>query len=143
MSLHTADALWKGNLKDGSGKIKMHKTKFECAYSFPSRFEDGQGCSPEELIAAAHSACYSMALAHGLAEAGFNPEKIHTTAGVTMDKSAGGFEITKIKLSAKASVKDIDAEKFTQIAQETSRECPVSKALSAVKIELEAELISG
>lgn len=140
MSLHTAEAYWKGNLKDGEGNIKLTKSNFECSYSFPSRFENGAGCSPEELVAGAHAACFSMALAHGLSEAGHVPERIRTIAKVSLEKAAGGFEIKTINLVTKAHVTGIELEKFMKIAETTQKECPVSKALRAVDIRLDAEL---
>ena len=140
MSLHSAEAYWKGNLQDGDGNIKLTKSNFECSYSFPSRFEKGQGCSPEELIAGAHAACFSMALAHGLSEAGHTPGQIRTIAKVSLEKAAGGFEIKTIHLVTKAHVTDIELEEFMKIAETTQKECPVSKALKAVDIRLDAEL---
>lgn len=140
MSLHSAEANWQGNLQGGQGNIKLTKSNFECGFSFPSRFEDGQGCSPEELIAGAHAACFSMALAHGLSEAGHPPKQIRTIAQVSLEKAAGGFEIKTINLVTKAHVADIELEEFMEIAETTQKECPVSKALRAVDIRLDAEL---
>ncbi len=140
MSLHSAEAYWKGNLQDGQGNVKLTKSNFECAYTFGSRFEDGQGCSPEELIAGAHSACFSMALAHGLAEAGYAPIQIRTIAKVSLEKVPDGFEIKTINLVSKARVPDIKLDEFMKIAEATKTGCPVSKALQAVDIILDAEL---
>jgi osmotically inducible protein OsmC len=141
MSIHKAEALWKGNLKEGQGNIKLTKSNFECSYSFPSRFEDGQGCSPEELIAGAHSGCFSMALAHGLSEAGYSPEWIRTIANVSLEKAGNGFEIGKINLATQVQVEDIELDDFMKIAETTQKECPVSKALLGVEIQLNAELV--
>jgi len=140
MSLHTAEAYWKGNLQDGKGTIKLTKSNFECDFSFPSRFESSDGCSPEELIAGAHAGCFSMALAHGLSEAGHPPGQIRTIAKVSLEKTAAGFEIKTINLVTKVHVTDIDLETFMKIAETTQQECPVSKALKGVDIRLDAEL---
>lgn len=143
MSVHSAEANWQGNLQGGKGHIKLTKSNFECSFSFPSRFEDGEGCSPEELIAGAHAACFSMALAHGLSEAGHPPTQIRTIAQVSLEKAGGGFEIKTINLVTKAHVADIELEEFMEIAETTQKECPVSKALRAVDIRLDAELETG
>ena len=140
MSLHSAEAQWEGNLENGQGTIQLTKSKIECTFSAPSRFEDGQGCSPEELIAGAHSACFSMALAHALSQAGHVPSHIRTIANVSLEKVGSGFEIKRINLVTKVHVTDIKLEEFMKIAETTQKECPVSKALQAVDIRLDAEL---
>jgi len=110
-------------------------------YSFTSRFEDIKGTNPEELIGAAHAGCFSMALSAGLSQDGYTVEEIHTEATVSMDKGKNGFAITAIKLNTKAKVRDIKMEDFAKYASETKKNCPVSKALSAVNIQLEAHLL--
>lgn len=110
-------------------------------YSFGTRFESAPGTNPEELIGAAHAACFSMALAAGLGKNGLNPQKVTTTAAVTIDKVGEGFKITKIKLTCEANVPGADANKFKEIANATKSGCPVSGALSAVPIELDAKLL--
>ena len=143
MPTRNASATWNGNLKAGSGKVKLGSGAFEGQYNFSSRFESGVGTNPEELIAAAHSACYSMALSAGLGGAGFKPQRVTTTAKVTVDKVGEGFKITKIQLVCEAVVPGIDDAKFKDIANATKAGCPVSQALSAVPMELDAKLIKG
>ena len=141
MPVRNAQAIWNGGLKDGQGSVKLGSGAFEGKYSFGSRFESNPGTNPEELIAAAHSACYSMALAAGLGKAGFNPQRVQTSADVSIDKVGEGFKITRIKLRSEAKVPGIDARKFQEIAEQTKAGCPVSQALSATPIELEAKLV--
>lgn len=140
MPTRKAEAEWNGNLRDGSGRVKFGG--FEGAYSFASRFESGKGTNPEELIAAAHAGCFSMALSNGLAKAGHTPQRVHTTAAVTLDKVGEGFEITGIELNCEARVPGIDAAAFQQQANTAKENCPVSKALRATKITLIAKLVS-
>jgi len=141
MPVRSADAVWEGDLKQGKGRVKLGSGAFEGQYSFSTRFEDGKGTNPEELIAAAHAGCYSMALSAGLGKAGFTPTRISTTAKVSLDKVGDGFKITLIKLLTDAQVPKIDERQFAQIADATKSACPVSVALSATKIELEAKLL--
>jgi len=141
MPVRNAEATWNGNLKEGQGNVKLGSGAFEGKYSFGSRFESGTGTNPEELIGAAHAGCYSMALAAGLGKAGFNPQRLHTTAQVSIEKVGEGFKITKIRLQSQASVPGIDPKKFQEIAQATKSGCPVSQALSATPIELDAKLV--
>jgi osmotically inducible protein OsmC len=143
MPTRNASATWTGDLKQGAGKVKLGSGAFEGQYNFSSRFESGTGTNPEELIAAAHSACYSMALSAGLGGAGFKPQHVSTTAKVTVDPVPGGFKITKIQLVCEAVVPDIDDRKFQEVAAATKAGCPVSQALSAVPMELEAKLVKG
>ena len=141
MPVRNADATWNGNLKEGQGNVKLGSGAFEGKYSFGSRFENGPGTNPEELIAAAHAGCYSMALAAGLGKAGLNPQRVHTTASVSIDKVGEGFKITKIRLVTEAKVPGVDPKQFQEIAEKTKSGCPVSQALSATPIELEAKLM--
>lgn len=144
MSKHYANAFWEGNLPKGSGKYTLPTSKFEGSVRFATRFEDDKSASsPEELIGAALASCFSMALANNIDKAGFAPEKIETSATVSLEKTDGGFGITDILLKTTGRVKDIDKSKFTELAEQTKSGCPVSKALKAVNIRLEAELISG
>lgn len=138
MPQRKADAVWKGDLKGGKGTMKFGSGAFEGAYSFASRFEEGTGTNPEELIGAAHAGCFSMALSNELAKAGFTPKSVNTTASVTLDAGAGA--ITKINLKASANVPDIDNDKFQEIANGAKENCPVSKALKGVNISLDAKL---
>jgi osmotically inducible protein OsmC len=141
MPTRNASATWNGDLKGGNGLVKLGSGAYEGKYSFSSRFEEGTGTNPEELIAAAHAGCYSMALAAGLGKNGFSPQRVSTTAKVTIDKVGEGFKITKIRLESEAVVPNIDQAKFNEIANATKTGCPVSGALSAVPIELNARLV--
>ena len=140
MPVRNAEATWNGSLKDGNGDVKTGSGAISGKYSFGSRFENGAGTNPEELIGAAHAGCYSMALAAGLGKAGFNPQRVHTAAQVTIDKVGDGFKITRIRLKTEAKVPNIDPKQFQEIAEKTKSGCPVSQALSATPIELEAKL---
>jgi osmotically inducible protein OsmC len=138
-----ASAIWNGDLKTGKGSITTQSnTLKETQYSFKSRFEEGVGTNPEELIAAAHSGCYSMALANALANAGFVATSVETTAVVTLDLAAeGGPTITKSHLINKSEVPGIDKAKFDEIAAATKTGCLVSKVLKAAEITLDATLL--
>lgn len=140
MAKRRSDAEWHGDLKTGAGTLKLGSGAFEGNYSFKSRFEEGAGTNPEELIAAAHAACFSMALSATLAGAGHKPTRVHTNATVNFGPVAGGFAISKIELETEGVVPGIDAATFEQMAQAAKKECPVSKALAAVEISLVATL---
>src|SRR6476661_8825113 len=124
--IRTADAEWKGNLKEGSGMMKLGSGAYEGAYSFQSRFENGTGTNPEELIAAAHAGCFSMALSHGLAQAGHPPKRVHTTAKVHLEKTDTGFGIPRIDLITEAEVPGMSAADFQKQAETAKQNCPVS-----------------
>jgi osmotically inducible protein OsmC len=141
MAVRTAKAQWDGNLQQGRGRINFGSGAFDGAYSFSSRFEEGTGTNPEELIAAAHAGCFSMALAAGLAKAGFNPESVRTTAKVHLEKQDQAFGITRIELDTEAKVPGIEAGKFQEIADGAKKGCPVSKALAGTQIALNAKLV--
>lgn len=141
MAVRTAEAVWQGSLKEGKGKMKFGGGAFEGAYSFSSRFEEGTGTNPEELIAAAHAGCFSMALSADLGKAGFTPDRISTKAEVTLGKVGDKSRITLIHLDTEAKVSGIDAAKFQEIAAATKQGCPVSAALAAVEITLTARLV--
>lgn len=133
-------AFWKGGLKDGGGTISTETGVLKNApYGFKARFEDGPGTNPEELIAAAHAACFSMALSLGLGNAGFTAESIQTEAAVRLEKVGDGFAITHSDLVCVAKIPKIDDRTFQQIAEQTKAGCPVSKVLNA-KISLAAKL---
>ncbi len=142
MALRTAEAKWDGSVKEGSGQIKLGSGAFEGQYSFASRFEEGTGTNPEELIGAAHAGCFSMALSAGLGRAGFNPESVQTTAKVHLTKGENGFDISRIELHCEAKVPDISQEKFMEQAEAAKSGCPVSRALAGTEISLEATLKS-
>ena len=142
MPKRTASARWDGSLQEGSGTMRMASGAYEGPYSFQSRFEEGDGTNPEELIAAAHAGCFSMALSAGLGQAGHEPDSVETEATVQLDKVGDGFAITHILLRTRARVPGIDADEFQQQAQAAKDGCPVSKALGGVgSIELDAELL--
>jgi osmotically inducible protein OsmC len=140
MPVRKASAVWNGGLRDGNGSMKFQSGAYEGKYSFASRFEEAGGTNPEELIAAAHAGCFSMALSAALGKAGFQPQRIATDASVKLDKVGEGFGITHIQLTTVASVPGIDDAKFQEIANAAKENCPVSKALKAVDITLEARL---
>jgi lipoyl-dependent peroxiredoxin len=135
-----ASAIWNGGLRDGRGTISTDSAVLrDTQYSFGTRFESGAGTNPEELIAAAHAGCFSMALSAQLGEAGLQPERIATTATVTLEKVADGFAITAVHLDLKARIPGADREAFEQAANAAKSGCPVSKVLKA-QITLNAEL---
>lgn len=140
MPLRRADAIWEGNLKDGKGRMKLGSGAFEGPYSFSSRFEEGLGTNPEELIGAALAGCFSMALAHGLAQAGYLPKRVSTNARVKIEKIEEGFKITSILLDTEADVPGIGEQAFMEKAEITKKTCPVSKALTGTEIILQAKL---
>lgn len=136
-------AVWRGTGLEGSGSLSSSNHFFNnTPYSFKSRFEneDGMlGTNPEELIAAAHSGCYAMALSFGLSKAGFTPEALEVKATVVLEPGEGGFSITGITLHLEGKVPGIDEAGFMELAQAAKAGCPISKALSAVPIALEAK----
>ena len=142
MPVRNAEAEWKGSLIEGQGHMKMG-TAYDGPYTFRSRMEDGPGTNPEELIAAAHAGCFSMALSAGLGKAGFNPKRIHTKASVHFEKVGDGFAITHIDLTTEAEVPGIDHAKFQEMANGAKKDCPVSKALAGTTINLKATLVGA
>ncbi|MFF4877542.1 MULTISPECIES: OsmC family protein [unclassified Micromonospora] len=141
MPVRNSSAQWKGDLAHGTGTMTLASKAYSGPYSFTSRFEEGTGTNPEELIAAAHAGCFSMAFSHMLAEAGYTPTSVETTASVHIDPADGGFAISRITLSAKATVPGIDNAQFEKIAETAKVNCPVSQALAAVDITLSAKLV--
>lgn len=140
MATRTADAVWNGDLKDGNGTMALGSGAFKGAYSFRSRMEEGAGTNPEELIGAAHAGCYSMQLSAMLAAAGHPAKQIHTTAKVHFGPSGNGFAITGIDLTTEAEVPGMDDAAFQEQAEGAKTNCPVSKALAATPITLQATL---
>ncbi len=136
MLTRSSTAVWEGGLKNGSGKMRIGKGAWEGSYSFASRFEQGTGTNPEELIAAAHAGCFSMALSLILEQAGFKPKQIATTAKVHLDKSGEGFKIMRIDLETEGNVPGLDSAGFREKAELAKKGCPVSVALAAVEINL-------
>ncbi len=137
MPIRTASARWEGNLTEGSGTVKTGKGGLQGNYSFKSRFEEGEGTNPEELIAAAHSACFSMALSHALAQKGNAPQQLDVEAAVDFTPGKG---ITGIHLTVQGQVDGIDNDGFVKAAQDAKENCPVSQALTGTTITLDASL---
>lgn len=141
MPVRSAEAEWHGSLREGNGKLRLGSGAYEGGYSWSSRFEDGAGTNPEELLAAAHAGCYSMALSSNLGKAGFTPTEIHTRVRVKIEQVEGKNRITQIWLETEAKVTGIDDARFQEIAESVKQGCPVSVALSAVPMELVARLV--
>ncbi|HEX2231835.1 MAG TPA: OsmC family protein [Thermoleophilaceae bacterium] len=139
MPKRKAEARWEGSLEDGKGTMRMATGAYEGPYSFQSRFEEGDGTNPEELIAAAHAGCFSMALSGELGRAGREPDSIETEATVHIEKQEAGFAITRIELATRGQVPGIDDDEFRRHAESAKQNCPVSQAL-AVDISLDARL---
>ncbi len=138
----SASAVWQGGLKDGKGTISTQSgTLKETQYSFGSRFETGVGTNPEELIAAAHAGCFTMALSAQLTDAGMVPENLETTAAVTLEKTDDGPTVTKIHLKTRAKVPGAEKEKFDELAKKAKEGCPISRLLKAAEISLDAQLV--
>ncbi len=134
-----ASALWRGTLKDGTGTFRGGSGLLEGAYSFPSRFENGPGTNPEELLGAAHASCFSMALSGGLGRAGFTPTSVATEAKVTIEKLPEGFRITGIELSTEVAAPGLDDAGLQKHAEDAKNGCPLSNALK-VPITMTARL---
>src|ERR1700693_2687049 len=143
MPVRTAEARWQRSLQDGSGTMRLGSGAFEGSYSFKSRMEDGPGTNPEELIGAAHAGCFFIAFANGLTHACQKPQEIRTTASVHFDKGDQGWGITRIDLATEGNVPGIDEETFKRLDDDAKKNCPVSKALAATPITLQATLKSG
>ena len=140
MAARTSQATWNGTLKEGAGSMKLGSGRYEGPFSYVSRFEEGQGTNPEELIAAAHAGCYSMFLSALITNAGLTPSSVHTTATVHL---GAGPTINKIELVCRAKVPGLDAAKFAELAADAKAKCPISKALAAVEtVTLDAQLIN-
>jgi lipoyl-dependent peroxiredoxin len=142
MPTRKAEARWKGNLAEGSGRLKVGSGAFDGPYSFKSRFEEGQSATnPEELIGAAHAGCFTMALIAQLSRAGITPTSIHTGAKVKLEKVGEGFSITTIDLETEADIPGVDDATFQKYALDAKQHCPVSKALAGTEIHLNAKLL--
>jgi len=141
MPTRHSSAEWKGGLKSGSGTVSVGKGIFEGTYSFPSRFEDGKGTNPEELLAAAHAACLSMALSVGLERAGTPVERVTTRASATLEKVGEAFRVTKMRLEVRGRVPGVSAAAFREAAEKAKDGCPISNALKGnVAFDLDAQL---
>ena len=141
MATRNGSAEWRGDLQSGSGELTVGDGVFQGQYSFASRFEEGEGTNPEELIAAAHASCFAMALSNILAEHGHQPESVRTTARVHLRNVDGAPTIAKIELDVEARVPDLDEDHFREHAEEAKAGCPVSRALAGVPdIQMNARL---
>lgn len=140
MAVRTAEAIWEGTITEGKGNITIANKSFP--YSFSSRFEEGEGSNPEELLGAAHAGCFSMQLGALLGRAGFPANEVHTVAHVHLIKGDVGFSITRIHLVTEADVPNIDEATFLEHANNAKAVCPVSRALGAIEITLDAKLVS-
>jgi osmotically inducible protein OsmC len=140
MPTRKASAEWKGGLKEGQGTLKLGSGDYEGPYSFRSRFQEGTGTNPEELIGAAHAACYAMALSAGLEKAGHTPERVSATSRIEFDTGGEAPTIRSSTLDVVAEVPGIDEKSFLEQAEAAKKACPVSRALGAVDIRLNARL---
>ena len=140
MPVRIAHAVWNGSLEEGCGKIKIGEGRFEGAYSANSRFENGEGTNPEELIGAAHAACFSMALAGALSQGGHKPESVSTSAKVGLKKAGEGFEIKTVELDTEVDAPGLDLQGLQKCAMDAKANCPVSKALAGPEITVNAKL---
>jgi osmotically inducible protein OsmC len=141
MAVRHAEAVWEGTLREGKGTMRLGAGGFEGAYSFASRFEEGTGTNPEELIGSALAGCFSMALSADLGLAGYSAERIETKARVTLERVNDQPTITKIHLETEAQVPGVDEQTFLETADGAKKGCPVSRALQAVEITLDARLV--
>jgi osmotically inducible protein OsmC len=142
MATRSSNAQWEGDLKSGKGTMTVGKGVYTGPYTFASRFEEGSGTNPEELLAAAHAGCLSMAFANELAKVGHTPKKVETRATVHLGPDpAGGLHIGKIELACEAQVPGIDNAKFQEVAEGARKGCPVSKLFTGAEIVLTAKLI--
>lgn len=142
MPTRRSSARWEGNLREGRGSVKLGSGAFEGQYSFSSRFEEGTGTNPEELIGAAHAGCFAMALSGRLANAGHPATWITAEAAVSVERGDAGFSITRSHLTCRAEVPGMTAEQFQEEARAAKEGCPVSRALAGVEITLDAVLAS-
>ncbi|MFQ6673298.1 MAG: OsmC family protein [Fidelibacterota bacterium] len=143
MAVRKGTAVWHGNLREGEGRVRTETGVLDAPYSFTSRFEDGEGTNPEELMGAAHAGCFSMALSSNLEKEGYTAERISTQDRVFIERVGEGFGITRIEVSTEAVVPGIDDETFQTLAEGAKNNCPVSKALAAVDMVLHATLKEG
>jgi len=144
MLIRKAEARWKGNLAEGSGRLAVGSGALDVPYSLKSRLEDGESATnPEELLGAAHAGCFTMALTAQLSGAGFEPADIRTGARVAFERIGDGFQITRIELETSADVPGIDEAAFQKFVADAKKNCPVSKALAAIEIRVKATLGQG
>lgn len=138
-----ATARWEGDLRTGTGSVRLGSGAFEGPYSFGTRFESAPGTNPEELLGAAHAGCFTMALSLGLTKAGHPPASLDTTAAVELDKTGDAFSVTRIRLTTRGRVPGLDEAKFRELAEDAKKNCIISRALSGVRMELDAALTGG
>ena len=144
MTVRTGSAQWQGNVESGSGTVTVGDGVFQGAYSYDSRFGEGKGTNPEQLIAAAHASCFTMALSNVLSAAGHVPESLHTNARVQLRNVDGAPTLARVDLETEGRVPGVDAEQFRAYAEEAKRVCPVSRALAGIpEIRLTATLAAG
>jgi osmotically inducible protein OsmC len=141
MPTRQATAVWKGNLQEGSGSLTSGSGALNSTYTRPSRFEEGAGTNPEELLGAAHAGCFSMQMAATLSRQGFTVNSVETTAHVHLERNESGFSISRIDLVTRGSVEGIDEAKFKEVAEQTKTQCIISRALSAVPMTVDAALV--
>ena len=142
MATRFADAVWEGTLKEGHGKMRLGTGAYEGNYTYQSRFEEGPGTNPEELIAAAHAGCFTMAFSSGLTKAGFTPTRLNTHAEIIMEKVDNRDTITHIQLTTEGQVPGIDEKQFLEIGETAKKNCPVSRALNpSIQVSLDAKLV--
>lgn len=142
MAVRNGSAEWRGDVQSGSGTVVVGDGVFEGQYSFASRFEEGTGTNPEQLIAAAHAACFSMALANILSEAGHAPDSVSTNARIQLRNVDGAPTLTRVDLETEGRVPGVDQEEFQGYAEQAKEGCPVSRALAGIPdIELTAKLL--
>ncbi len=141
MSIRTANAIWKGTLKDGQGQMKLGSGAFDGEFTWASRFADGEGTNPEELIGAAHAGCFSMFLSAQLTKAGYVPTHIQTAAAVDLGADDVGPMITMIELSCEARVPEIEPSEFQELVEISKEKCPISRALAATEFKVTATLL--
>jgi len=140
MSVRKANARWNGTLKDGAGSMSF--SDYAGPYTYASRFEEGKGTNPEELVGAAHAGCFSMFLSALISAENITPESVSTTAKVHLDKDDIGPVVTTIELTTEVICKDLGQEKFEELAKEAKEKCPISRLLAAADIKLDAKLVS-
>ena len=141
MAVRSAEAVWEGTLREGAGNLKLQSGAFEGAYSFTTRFGEEVGANPEELVGAAHSACFSMFLSAQLSSAGYTPTHIHTVAKVHLERDDTGPVISLIELVCTADVPELDVETFDEKVAVSKANCPISRALAATEMRVTATLL--
>lgn len=142
MPTRTAEATWEGTLREGTGTVALGSGAYEGQYSFGSRFDDGAGTNPEELIGAAETSCFAMATAQALEDAGYEPREINAKADVHLERVEDDFAVTGIDLTVEGVVPSVDEETFRNQAEAAKADCPVSKAPAGTDVELSAELVA-